>query len=109
MGQKQTFVKTVFDDKGNNGLGEWKALFTTGSTDLAKAFGSVSAKEGLKTMGGVSRLNHEQIGHRITELQARGGFDDTVEQLQHGSKAIEAKLAAPKVQATANTGMRVVS
>ena len=109
MGQKQTFVKTVFDDKGNQGLGEWKALFVTGSTDLAKAFGSVSAKDGLKTMGGVSRLNQEQIGHRIADLQAKGGHDDTIEQLQHGRTAIEAKLATPKVQATLAGGMRVTS
>lgn len=105
MGQKQTFVRTNFDQNANNGLGEWKALFVTGGNDLAKAFSSAVGKGGLKTMGGVVPMNLEQIGHRIEQLREKGGHEDTIAQLEHGRTAIEAKVAAPKV--TAHTTMRV--
>ncbi|TAL37270.1 MAG: hypothetical protein EPN97_05435 [Alphaproteobacteria bacterium] len=104
MGQKQTFVRTNFDQNANNGLGEWKALFVTGGNDLAKAFSSAAGKGGLKTMGGVVPMNIEQIGHRIEQLTAKGGHEDTIAQLEHGRTAIEAKLS-PKV--TAQTTLRV--
>lgn len=108
MAQKQTFVKTVLG-KDTNGLPEWKALFVNGDSNLAKAFSSVSAKDGLKAMGGVTQLNSEQIGQRIDQLKAKGGHEETIEQLEHGRTAIQAKLAAPKVQVAVNSGMRVTS
>jgi hypothetical protein len=104
MGQK--FVKTVQDKNHETGLDEWKAMFVR--EDLVKAFAAVSAKQGLKGMGGVVLLNHKQIEDRVKTLREKGGNEDTIEQLEHGRVAIEARLAQqqPKSQTKVQAGMR---
>lgn len=96
MGDK--FVKTIFDKNGKDGRGEWKALFVKDNSDLARAFKSASAAQGLKASAG-HQLNVEQIEKRVQDLQEKGGFEDTIEQLNKGRHAIDAKVAAAKVQA----------
>jgi hypothetical protein len=112
MASKLQFVETRFEANANNGLGEWKAVFSKGETEeeaskLALAFKAVSGSPGLKSMGGYVPMNLHQVETRLTQLSGKSGDDAraVIPQLEHAKTALQARGTTPP-QKVQTVGMR---
>jgi hypothetical protein len=104
MGQTLAFAKTVFDEKANNGLGEWRALFSR-DEGVAQAFKQAAAKPGLSLKGSTVMMSRDQIDERIGQLDpAKHGA--VISELEKGRHALDTKVAPKVTAAVAGPGIR---